>query len=382
MPHVEVKPELLRWAQERSGRSNDELAHRFKNFPLWENGQKMPTLKQLEAFATATYTPIGYLFLAKPPEESLPIPDFRIFQNQDVSHPSPNLLETIYIMQRRQAWLHDRLIECQAEPLDFVGSAQITDDPLAIGREMRRIIGFSDGWAAKVRTWQEAVNELRRAIEQLGIMAVINGVVANNTHRRLDVDEFRGFVLCDDYAPLIFVNGADSKSAQMFTLAHELAHIWLGHEGVSGFKGLFPAGADVETFCDKAAAEFLVPAQELKAYWKNVKHEAKPFEAIAANFKVSPIVAGRRVMDLNLVDRKAFFDFYNAYIKEERKRRKRADGGDFSNTQNTRIGKTFARQVIYAAKEGRITFKEAYELTGLKGGAFQEYGRRLGFDLS
>lgn len=132
---------------------------------------------------------------------------------------------------------------------------------------MRRFIGLDDGWASEVKSWTEAVGELRRRIERLGVIAVINGVVGNNTSRKLDVQEFRGFALTDPYAPLIFVNGADAKSAQMFTLAHELAHVWLGREGegISGFEGIFPGNQRVEKFCDRAAAEFLVPAAELTA---------------------------------------------------------------------------------------------------------------------
>jgi Zn-dependent peptidase ImmA (M78 family) len=244
---------------------------------------------------------------------------------------------------------------------------------------MRRIIGFGDGWAAEVRTWQEAVSRLRQAIEELGVMAVINGVVGNNTHRKLDVEEFRGFALCDAHAPLIFVNGADAKSAQMFTLAHELAHVWLGSEGVSGFEDLFPGGSETEDFCDKAAAEFLVPERELKAVWNEAKRAARPFEDLARRFKVSPIVTGRRAMDLRLVDREAFFTFYRAYVAEERRRSKGPGGGDFYNNQNTRVGALFATHVIRAAIEGRVGFKEAYDLTGLRGGAFQEYAERLGF---
>ena len=154
--------------------------------------------------------------------------------------PSPDLLDTLYTMQRRQAWLRESLVEHEAEPLPLVGSARLGDEPDAAGREMRRALNLDEGWAAGVRTWEDAVGELRRAIEHLGVMAVINGVVGNNTHRRLRVEEFRGFALTDPYAPLIFVNGADAKSAQMFTLAHELAHIWLGTEGVSGFDTLLP----------------------------------------------------------------------------------------------------------------------------------------------
>jgi len=112
-----------------------------------------------------------------------------------------------------------------------------------------------------------------------------------------------------------------------------------------------------------------------------VKGTPDPFERVARYFKVSPIVAGRRAMDLRLVNRDTFFGFYDAYTKRERRRAKAAGGGDFYNNQNTRVGATFATSVIRAAMGGRLSFKEAYDLTGLRGGAFQQYAKRLGMDL-
>ncbi len=378
MTRVQVKPALLRWAVERS--RVDPL--KLPQVEAWERGEKLPTIKQLEAFAKATHTPLGYFFLPEPPVERLPIQDFRTVR-EAVARPSADLLDTIYALQRRQDWLREERRDGEGEPLDFVGSASLSDDPEAVGREMRRVVGLDDGWAAQVKTWTEAVGELRRRIEKLGVIAVINGVVGNNTSRKLDVREFRGFALTDAYAPLIFVNGADAKSAQMFTLAHEFAHVWLGREGegLSGFEGIFPGEQRVERFCDRAAAEFLVPAAELKKQWLTLGHETDPFEQLARRFKVSPIVAGRRAKDLKLVGREVFFKFYEDYTQRERSRPKAAGGGDFYNTQNTRVGVSFALAVMRAALEGRVSFKEAYDLTGLKGGAFQEYGRRLGVPL-
>jgi Zn-dependent peptidase ImmA (M78 family) len=262
-----------------------------------------------------------------------------------------------------------------------VKSASINDDPQGVGQEMRRIIGFEDGWAASVRTWQEAVSTLRLAVEKIGVCAFINGVVGNNTQRKLNVEEFRGFALCDKYAPLIFVNGADSKSAQMFTLVHELAHIWLGESALSDTHlGDYPK-QKIEVWCNKAAAEFLVPEKELRKQWQRVKQVATPFEHLARYFKVSPVVAGRRAMDLRLVSRETFFEFYQDYLKRESSQRTSAKGGSFYNSQNVRLGEQFALAVFYAAKEGRVSFKEAYDLTGLHGGAFQEYASRLGVVL-
>ena len=384
MSRVAVKPELVRWARERADLAVADLVKKFPRLQAWERGEAHPTLKQLESFAAATHAPVGYFFLPEPPEERLPIPDFRTVSGAGPGQPrrpSPDLLDTIYAMQRRQMWLRDTLVDGEGEPLQFVSSARLSDDPEAIGREMRRIVGPGNDWASAVRTWQAAVSELRRAIERLGVMAVVNGIVGNNTHRPLDVDEFRGFALSDAYAPLIFINGADARSAQMFTLAHELAHIWLGVEGLSGFAAVFPGGTDVEDWCNRAAAEFLVPARQMRARWSEVRREASPFELLARRFKVSPIVVGRRALDLGLVDRDDFFDFYREYTGRERTRAAKTSGGDFYSNQNTRVGEYFAGHVVRAALEGRVGFKEAYGLTDLRGGAFQEYAQRLGFGL-
>ncbi len=381
MTRVPINPGLLRWARERAGMAREELTAKFKKLPEWETGETLPTLKQLEAFARAVHVPFGYLFLTEPPEERLPISDFRTVEGKANTRPSPDLLDTLYAMQRRQAWLREHLAENDAEPLSFAASARPSDDPDAIGREMRRVLGIEEGWATGVSTWQDAVNELRRMIEGLGVMAVINGVVGNNTHRRLSVAEFRGFALADRYAPLIFVNGADAKSAQMFTLAHELAHIWLGEAGLSGFENLLPVGTDVEDWCNQAAAECLVPSRELRNRWSQLRRAPHPFEAAAQSFKVSPVVAARRAMDLRLVERSAFFDFYEHHISRERRGGTRPSGGDFYNNQNTRVGKLFATHVMRAAMEGQVGFKEAYQLTGLGGGTFQDYARHLDIGL-
>ncbi|MXW56224.1 MAG: ImmA/IrrE family metallo-endopeptidase [Gemmatimonadales bacterium] len=381
MTRVDVPPEMLRWACERAGYDVGDLAKSVPQLRAWVQRERLPPLKQLEKLANVTHTPLGYLFLPEPPEERLPVQDFRTVPDAVRGRPSPDLLDTLHTMRRRQEWLRESLVESDAEPLAFVASARLADDPDAVGREMRRALGLDAGWAAGVRTWQDAVSELRRTIEGVGVMAVINGVVGNNTHRRLSVAEFRGFALNDPYAPLVFVNGADAKSAQMFTLAHELAHIWLGREGLSGFEALLPGGSDVEDWCNQAAAELLAPEGEVRTRWPQVRRSARRFEELARAFKVSPVVAARRLLDLNLIDRSTFFDFYERYVSRERRGSTTATGGNFYNNQNTRVGELFATQVVRAAMEGRIGFKQAYDLTGLRGGSFQEYARRLGADL-
>ena len=299
--------------------------------------------------------------------------------------PSPNLLDTIYTMQQRSEWLSETQRDEGVPPLHFVGSAKLNDPPQKVANEIRSLLGLEDTWADQIKSWKEAVSKLKHSIEGLGILTVINGVLGNNTHRKLDVQEFRGFALCDKYAPLIFVNGVDSESAKVFTLAHELAHIWVGKEGLSGFEGVIASNedsGDEEKFCDAVAAEFLLPENELIQCWHEIKRQDKPYNVLAKKFKISPIVAARRVLDLKLIGRKTFFEFYHKYTAEENHKKKRnGDGGDFYRNQNYRIGKRFGLEIIRAAKEGRLSFRDAYRMTGLEGKTFKKYGRYLGFNM-
>ena len=380
MNRVGVEPGLLRWARERSGRETDYLRRRFPKLDAWERGSALPTFRQLEDFAKATYTPVGYFFLQEPPDDSLPVADLRTIGDEPLRRPSPNLLDTVYAMQRRQAWMRDELIiEYETPPLSFVGQFTFTDNPLDVADAIREALGLEPGWASRNPNWESAQRFLRDKIEEIGVMLVINGVVGNNTHRKLDAEEFRGFALVDEYAPLIFINNADYKTAQMFTIAHELAHIFVGETGVSSFENFQPSAHNTEQFCNRTAAEFLVPARELLYYWNSVPQTTSPYAAIARQFKVSSVVAARRALDLDLIGLDEFFTFYNEHNAKERVARQQAQsGGDFWNTQRWRIGSRFAAAVIGAVKEGRLTYKEAYSLTDLRGDTFENLPDRMG----
>jgi Zn-dependent peptidase ImmA (M78 family) len=380
MSRVAVKPELLRWARERSGQEESALTERFPKLPQWESGQVQPTFKQLEDFAKATLTPFGAFFLPEPPQESLPVPDFRTMRGQRPRRPSAALLETIYQMQRRQEWMRDYLIEEGAEPLPFIGTVTLASSPLAAAENIRRTLGMTDGWAELHSTWSNALLGLRRAVEDTGVLVVINGVFGNNTHQALDPDEFRGFVLCDRLAPLIFINGADFKSAQMFTLAHELAHLWLGKDGVFNLPDLQPSQDEIEKFCNHVAAEVLIPQRELEVCWREAKSSDDPYGTLARRFKVSEIVAARRLLDHGLISREKFYTFLNAYkADEKRKAARKPPGGDFYKTQDVRVGHRFGSAVIRAARAGKLLYQDAYRLTGLYGRTFDQFAQELGF---
>lgn len=374
---VTVKIEVLQWALDRSNKTIEDLLPRFPKIERWLSGADRPTLKQLEKLSSATTTPLGLLFLDKPPVESLPIPHFRTVADESVEQPSADLLDTIYTMQRRQQWMRDYLIEERQAPLSFVNSALPSETVHKIAEKIHGAFGLRVDWASENQTWTEALRRLRDAMEAIGILVAFNGIVGNNTHRKLNVDEFRGFVLVDEYAPLVFVNGADGKAAQMFTLAHEAAHIFLGSSAAFDLRQLMPASDKIERLCNLVAAEFLVPADTLKGVWPNVKNEYQPFHLLSRQFKVSPIVCARRALDLGMIEWPTFLRFYQAYRAAEHQRSEDAEGGDFYASQNVRIGRRLAKTIIRAVKEGKLLYSEAYTLTDLHGKTFDIFASKL-----
>ena len=381
MTRVEVSPVVLKWAANRAGKS-ESIRSDFPQWAKWINKESNPTFKQLEELSKKTSTPIGYFFLAEPPVERLPIPHFRTIDNQHAVSPSPNLLETVQTMERRQAWMREYLIDHEYDPLPFVGKGKAIQTLNVIAEDMRNELGIKDGWVASCGTWEEALRLLLQKTEDAGILVVRNSIVGNNAHRKLNVNEFRGFVLVDDYAPLIFVNGSDGKAAQMFTLAHELAHVWYGISAAFDLKNLQPADNDVEWKCNLIAAEFLVPESEVRELWSSIHLEYEPFQQTARKFKVSEIVAARRTLDLGLITKNEFFEFYqNRYIVQLQESRDddNSSGGNFFATQKFRISRRFAEAVIRATFEGKLLYNEAYRLTGLKSETFSKFAERLGF---
>lgn len=381
MTRVAVNPELLRWARERARLDVLDLEARFPKLSQWERREIEPTLKQLESYARATYTPVGFLFLPSPPAEPLPIPDYRTIAGRTILRPSPNLLDTIYACQERQSWYAEFAQVTGQPPLPFIGSVTTATSPLHAAKQIRETLGFDIDERRDCSTWVEALRRFIDQADRAGVLVMISGVVLNNNRRQLEPEEFRGFALLDERAPLVFVNGADTKSAQMFTLAHELAHVWLGVSALSNASVGAITGNAVETWCNQVAAELLVPLDVLRAELIENEPLNASLNRHARRFKVSTLVILRRFLDAGNLSRR---QFTAAYAEELAKLQgiKKSSGGDFYRTTLSRVSRRFARALVESTLEGRTLYRDAFRMLGISRiETFNELGRNLQMSL-
>ena len=377
---LDIQPKLINWAIERARLDtakevDDKASGILKIAEPWISGEKKPTMNQLRDFAKRVSVPFGYLFLETPPEEPLPIADFRTFRDETLRSSSPDLLDTIYEMQSRQEWMRECLVAEEAEPVSFVGFLTETETIKKSASKIREKLGLDDAWVHGCKDAEERFSQLRRKADDAGILVFTSGIVGNNTRRTLDHEEFRGFVLADEFAPLVFVNRNDTLTAQLFTLAHELVHLALGTSGLFNLPNLTSGDKRQEKHCNAIAAELLVPSEDfLTAFKAN-----NSFPSLARHFGVSTLVIARLALDHNLLSKDDFFAFYeeqqdNWKFEKERKKA----GGDFYNTKKVRLSSRFSRAVIAAVRSGELLHQDAYRLTGLNAKTFEPFAKIIG----
>lgn len=381
---VGVRPSVLTWARARSGIAEDDWGRRFPKFEAWLAGEAAPTLKQLEEFARRTHTPVGFLFLEEPPIETVPIPDFRTVGDRPVGADevvSAGLLDVIYACERRQEWYRDNQILEGEPPLAFVGAASTSDAVDDVAAQMRVVLDWTAENRATCRGSDGALTWLREHAEAAGALVMISGIVGSNTHRTLDPQEFRGFALADPYAALVFVNGADSKSAQVFTLVHELAHLWLGETALSDLDPRSVRANDVERWCNQVAVELLVPMAEFRNRLNSSGDLRAQLQPLAEHFRVSPQVVLGRLREAGELT----WEQYLVELDVERERVAEflaapgGGGGNYYNTKPVQVSRRFALALIASAKEGRTPYTRAFRLLDVKSGStFDGLAEHLG----
>ena len=229
-----INPKILVWARKRIGLTEESFAKKMniknsKKIEEWEIGQSRPTFKQAQTIARITNIPFGYLFLEKPPEEMLPIPDLRTVNNDRRRELSVDAKELIGQVIARQEWYKDYLLKLEVEKLPFVGKFSLDSSIIEIVEDIRNTIKVE---LPTKGSWEDYYRDLIKGAENSRILVMRSGIVGTNTKRKIKVSELRGFALSDEIAPLVFINSADAPSARLFTFIHEYHVVVLDGEVV------------------------------------------------------------------------------------------------------------------------------------------------------
>ena len=384
--NVSISPEILNWVlcQIEPIPSNSQIIDYLES---WYQGKKTPTFNQVEKVSKATGIPFGYFFLQSPPNEDTSLIEFRTVESAVLDTPSRNLMDTMHDMGQVQQWVRDYLISESATPLSYVGELKNQSKYILFAQRVRELLGISADWYTNCKSAEESFNYIRTAISNIGTVIMMSGIVGNNTHRSLDISEFRAFAMIDEYAPLIFINSNDSTNGKLFSLLHEFAHICIGENSL--FNDRESTGTQIkqnETLCNAVAAEILVPHNAFVDAWNALDGKddcEKKIKHLSEKFKCGITVIARKALDENYISYSVYkciaqmaVSLYNTARK--RKKESGESGGDFYRTVASRIDKRFFNMLVGSVNSGRTLYSDAFRLTNTNRSTFLKLAKKEG----
>ena len=342
----------------------------------WQNG-KTPTLHQIEAVSKKTHIPLGYFFLQNPPQEDVPLLQYRTVANAEFNNPSRELIDTIDNMEQIVDWTRNYMLGENSEKNSIVGMCKNESNFMKIASSIRTILGLTETWFDGASNVRESFNKLRGRISESGVIVMLNGVVKNNTHRPLELNEFRAFAMIDEYAPLIFINGADSPNGRLFSLLHEFTHICLGISSLYNvsFYGNYKADGKIEQICNAVSAEILVPSgifNDKYQYYKELTNSSNEIsKKLSSYFKCGSVVVARKALDFGLITKDEYKQISDDAIAKFREEKNiKTSGGNYYSTMETRLDSRFFSLVVDSVSQGKTQYSEAFALTNTNRNTF------------
>ncbi len=345
----------------------------------WEEGIGTPTFPQLENLAKAYRRPVLTFFLPEPPVKQTRLQDFRTIGNKSIDSDafSPEFSALLRQIEALQISLQDLLEETGSKPLSFVGSISVKSTPIEVAQQIRSLLGYSFDNQRNTRDNDQVFSDIRTKAEEQGIFVLLEGNLGNY-YTNIDPEVFRGLAISDNLAPFVVINPNDAKTAMIFTLIHELCHIWRGETGISNWNSLdIPQGHlpfQNEAFCNQVAAEFLVPERDLLREWEKqtIGHSTdESIQRISRQFNVSRIVIARRLLDFGQIDKDFYWKFFEACQEEWQEQRNRTKRNKeikipYKIRTRSRLGNRLINTVLSAAREGKISELDASRMLNVK----------------
>lgn len=361
---INIDPNVLDWVFKNTSKTF-ENQKAFQILEQWRIGEKAPTFNQVEDISKVLHVPFGYFFLRQPPQEDHSLLQYRTVQNERFETPSRELVDTIHAMTSVQDWMHEFVKKTEGQPVRVVGSGGHDASVDALANRIRSDLDLPTNWYEMTKDADESFKLLREKCEAAGIIIMMSGIVGNNTRRSLNIEEFRAFTLVDEFAPLIFINATDTMNGRLFSLVHEMAHVWVGQNSVfNGINFNLKENGYIEVKCNAVAAEIIVPRVNFQQIWGTSKNPDinKTVCQLARIFRCSTTVIARRAFDYKYIEKQEYEDIVKqAQIGCVEKVKR--DGGNFYTTMATRIDTRLLYALASSVSNGTTLHTEAYKLT-------------------
>jgi DNA-binding protein, putative len=356
-----ITPSVLEWAIKRAGVSAESI---HKKAEQWVSGKARPTFKQAVDIAKTLQIPFGYLWLKEPPKEQEIIPDLRTIGNGGLAQIPLELKTVVNDVKQKQEWFKEYaktngILKCEA-----IGRFKGSDDTQEIADDVTARLEIQDLVGSGCDK-DRMLKNLIEKIEKLGILVMRNSILRGNTKKKLNLDTFRGFAIFDEFAPLIFINTNDSKAGQIFTLMHEVAHLWIGQSGISDLD--IRENNKIELACNEIAAKILMPKTKIQKAFREFDDD-RWLECIADRFSVSTLAVLNRLRSLSLLAPRRYQELYNAEMERlSRIPKTRPSGAPPPEVMvRVRNGYLFTFVVTSSVLSGDETYTNGASLLGFK----------------
>lgn len=383
--NVNISPTILDWVMTHV--QLDMLSPQIVNYlNQWRSGNKTPTFNQVQKTSKATGIPLGYFFLQTPPDEDLSLVEYRTMDSVALENPSRNLIDVMHDMELVQEWTRDYLISEGFSSVPFVNAVNKQMSISDFAKFIRNTLNLTNDWFNNSKTPDESFRLIRTAMSDIGVVVMMSGIVENNTHRSLDINEFRAFAMVDDYAPLIFINSNDSINGKLFSILHEFTHICIGENSL--YNDRYSNGTkvkDTESICNAVAAEILVPQYIFIDEWNNAMKEmdvTQTIYSLSQKFKCGTTVIARKALENKSINYQQYNEIaqhaVKLYNENQQKKKSKDSGGDYYRTLANRIDHRFFKMLVNSIAEGKTLYSDAFRLTNTNRSTFATLVENVG----
>lgn len=361
-----ITAKVLKWARESAKMTEEVAASKvavsIDRLKAWENGDAFPSISQAQKLAKAYRRPFALFFLPDVPNDFQPLQDFRKAGSKELSTSSVFIIREI---RQKQAWISEVNRENNENKAPFVGRFSLKDNPQIIAKDILKELNINP---LNYKNSNPILEWIEKG-EAQGIFISRTSFI--HSRLKLDSSEIQGFAIADNYAPFVFINSDDWNAPQLFTLVHELAHLWIAETGISNEIEPTPSKTKdfnpIELFCNEVAANALMPDEFMEALDSKVFINAKEVFSTAKKIGVSSFALLVRALNLNVISLSTYRDLkhlvdveFKEFLKREeerkikQKQKEKPGGPNYFLLQVNRNSRLFTQTVLDAFRGGVI----------------------------